>query len=124
MAEWIKKILDSYNNKESDVEVIVRYRHAVGRKYDIVNIGILKKENNLYVFEYDNVCPNHLHIEGIEEDKMSFKYLPPFFTTRIPGRNRPELKEIFEDTGDDPLRILGEMACKSPVPPYTFEIKK
>lgn len=120
MVGWLQKILDSHNTQKSDVVVTVLYEDHKNS----IEIGTLKKENGSYVFEYNNNCPKHLRIKGMEEDKMNFKYLPPFFTTRIPSRSRPELKEIFERTGNDPLKILGEMASRSPVSPYIFEIRE
>ena len=67
-------------------------------------------------------CPERCRISSIDEDEMYFKYMPAFFTTRIPCRSRPDLAKDFERVGDDPLKILGGLGAKSPFSPYRFKL--
>ena len=109
MTGWLAKIINSVNGKSNETLCVW---------FEEILVGTLKKERNFYIFEYDNKCPDELKIKGLEGDgEIRFKYLPPFFTTRVPSKSRPELVEKFEEIGDDPLKILGELGSQSPVSP-------
>ncbi len=93
MADWLKKIIESENGKASSGKLLVFF-------HDIL-VGTLEKTEKFYIFKYDSNCLERCKIRSLEEDEMRFKYLPAFFTTRIPSRSRPELAEDFKRVGDD-----------------------
>ena len=117
---WLKKIFDSADAKESSETLLVFFHDKNKQDYFV---GALERREDCYIFTYDNNCPPKYRILNIDREINHFKYLPAFFTTRMPSRSRPELAESFEKYGDDPLKVLGKIGAKSAVSPYVFQLK-
>ena len=111
---WLKKLFESKNNSTSSGMLYISFHD--------IPVGTLEKTDDLYIFRYNPECPKEYKISSLEKDEMRFKCMPAFFATRIPSRNRPDLAEDFKRTGDDPLKILGEIGAKSPFSPYVFKL--
>ena len=112
---WLKKIFDSAKAGASS-EILEVY-------CDEILVGTLERNDEWYIFTYDKNCPQEYRIRYIDKEVNRYGHLPPFFTTRMPSRSRPELKEAFEKYGDDPLKVLGKMGAVSPISPYEFKLK-
>ena len=117
MVDWLRKVVESCNGKASPGKLLIFFN-------DEALVGTLEKTKDFYIFKYDSNCPENYKISSLDDEgkEMRFKYLPAFFTTRIPSRSRPDLAEDFKRAGDDPLRILGQIGAKSPFSPYVFKL--
>ena len=110
---WLKKIFDSVKAGASP-EVLEVY-------CDNILVGTHEKKDEWYVSTYDKDCPKKYRVRYIDKEVNRYRYLPPFFTTRIPSR--PDLKSAFDRCGDDCLKNLGTLGAISSVSPYEFKLK-
>ena len=116
VVDWLRKVFESNNGKASPGKLLIFFQEVL--------VASLEKNEKYYVFKYHPDCPEKYKMSSIDDEgkEMNFKYLPAFFTTRIPSRARPDLAEDFAKAGDDPLKILGGLGAKSPFSPYVFKL--
>lgn len=114
LGQWFKKI---FQNSQSDhtSRLLVFYCETL--------VGVLSIKNGKYLFRYDENCPEKYKVKGLTEGIAS-EFLPPFFTTRLPSRSRPDLINSFKDLPDDPIAILGHLSAESPISPYKFRLEE
>jgi HipA-like protein len=95
-------------------------------------VGVLREEDELYVFEYsprfrtqDAVPP----ISSFPDKDQPYrsKTLFPFFNVRIPPRDREDVQTALAERGiqaHEVFRIVGELASKSPTSPYVLVFRE
>lgn len=92
-------------------------------------VGVLREEDGVYVFEYSaqfrkqETVPPISSFPEKEHGSYRSKTLFPFFNVRIPPRDREDVQRALAERGIQPheaLRIVGELASKSPTSPYVL----
>lgn len=92
-------------------------------------VGVLREEDGVYVFEYSvrfrsqDAVPPITSFPEKDHPPYRSKTLFPFFNVRIPPRDREDVQRALADRGIQPhdaLRIIGELASKSPTSPYVL----
>lgn len=113
---WLKKILHNWltHSKESELQIF----------WNDILVGILKYEEGFFVFVYDKNCPEEFKIKSMNAPIFKSKSLPPFFATRIPSSERPDISAEILKYNDDPIEILGHLGARSAISPYVFKLKK
>ena len=86
---------------------------------DNMLVGVLYKENGLWVFEYSDTFKKQTKYRPIvnfsnKEKKYVSKDLFPFFTTRLPGKGQLKLKKEDHCDLDTLLRKYGEHSATNP----------
>lgn len=100
-------------NSSESLQVVYKDRNN-----KTVKVGTLKHQNNKFTFVYDIDCEHK--IEGLASfvDKS---YLHPFFETRMPSSQRPNIADIYQECNGDPIKILLTLGKKSSLSKYQFE---
>lgn len=86
---------------------------------DNMLVGVLYKENGLWVYEYSDQFKKQTKYRPIanfsnKEKKYVSKDLFPFFTTRIPGKGQLKLKKEEKCDIETLLKKYGEHSATNP----------
>ena len=112
---WFRKLFQKAEGSDKKLEV----------RFERILVGVLEYRDGNFLFTYDPECPDEIKIKGIPGPRLQTKHLPPFFTTRLPSRSRPEIsEEIRKLKTDDPIYLLGMLSRKSAVSPYKFQLRE
>lgn len=103
--------------------------YVPGSENERIHVGELRREGGEFVFRYapamrDAVgAPRIAGFPHLSETYRS-KTLFPFFTVRLPPHDRPDVQRVLQERGIedlDPLRLLGELASRTPISPFEFQ---
>ena len=86
---------------------------------DNMLVGVLYKENGLWVFEYSDAFKKQTKYRPIvnfsnKNKKYVSKELFPFFTSRLPGKGQLKLKKEDKCDVDTLLKRYGEHSATNP----------
>lgn len=109
---WFSKILKSADlPKDTKPEVLLVFLNDK-------KIGSLQFDGSEYIFEYEDGISEVERIVGVKEGGS--KFLPIFFTSRIPSEGRPEVSAALKKHRNNPIQILGTLGAESAISPYRF----
>jgi hypothetical protein len=117
LFEWLLKFLRSPETPSQTKGIDVYKGHT--------HIGTLYYTGKEYLFSYASNGNEGVRIPGLPDNYRS-ELLHPFFASRIPSKDRPEVREILREKNiseNDILLVLCSVGAKSPISPYEFRIK-